>query len=164
MLLASNLINVEMFTLILCRLESRFHPVPDQLFSYFFSVSLDSGHFCGYFWLFSLNHFFPTQPKLFLSLCCEMTLTKVVCLILHSSLRETKKIFADISHSSLQLSQKIRCYWSLCTLLSVDYANMPRLLTKLSLFFANFCSFWLEAFVTEKGEEMSLKKCVTKRL
>lgn len=74
-----------------------------------------------------------------------------------------KKIFADISHSSLQLSQKSRCYWCLCTVLSVDYANMPRLLTKLSLFFANFSSFWLEAFVTETREEISFKKCLTRQ-
>lgn len=139
MLLASNLINVE------------------NVYLNFVSIRilLPSGSRSTIFLLFRISRlrtllrlflaffksFLSNTTKLFLSLCCVMTLTKVVCLILHSSLHETKKIFADISHSSLQLSQKSCCYWSLWALLSVDYANMRRLLTKLSLFLANFCSF-----------------------
>lgn len=163
MLLASNLINVENvylnFVSIRISLPSGSRATIFLFFFSYLSTSDTSAAIFGFLQIISFQHnqnnsyhFAARWPwrKLF-----------VWFFILLSTKQKNLRWY--FSQFTSIVAKKSRCYWCLCTVLSVDYANMPRLLTKLSLFFANFSSFWLEAFVTEIREEMSLKRCVTRQ-
>lgn len=147
-----------MFTLILCRLESCFHPVPDQLFFYF-SAPLNLGHLCVIIFWLSSNHFFPTQPNYSYHCAARWPWRKLFVWFFILLSAKQKNICWYFSQFT-SIVAKSRSYWSLRTLLSVDYANMWRLLTKLSLFWQTFVRFDLKLVWLKKIEERELIKSV----